>query len=63
MSKFSFIKSIYQSAIEHQNREIKKAIINQSSEHHLNENAAYLHVALETWKIGHTKRNRGMLLL
>ena len=28
VSKFSFIKNIYQSAVEHQNREIKKAIIN-----------------------------------
>ena len=50
VSKFSFIKDIYQSAVEHQSREIEKAIINQSNEYRLNENAAYLHVALETWE-------------
>ena len=31
VSKVSFIKDIYQSAVEHQSREIEKAIINQSS--------------------------------
>ena len=31
MSKVSFIKDIYQSAVEHQSREIEKTIINQSS--------------------------------
>ena len=31
MSNVSFIKDIYQSAVEHQSREIEKAIINQSS--------------------------------
>ena len=45
MSKVSFIKDIYQSAVEHQSREIEKAIINQSNEYRLNENAA-----LETWE-------------
>ena len=44
------VKDIYQSAVEHQSREIEKVIINQSSEHHLNEDAAYVHVALETWE-------------
>ena len=39
---------MYQSVIEHNNREIEKAIINQNSEYHLNENATYLHVPLET---------------
>ena len=29
VSKFSYIKGIYQSAVEHQSREIEKAIINQ----------------------------------
>ena len=50
VSKFSFIKDIYQSAVEHQSREIEKAIITQSNEYRLNENAAYLHVVLETWE-------------
>ena len=48
VSKFSYIKDIYQSAVEHQSREIEKAIINQINKYRLNENAAYLHVALET---------------
>ena len=48
VSKFSIIKDIYQSAVEHHSREYEKAIINQSNEYRLNENAAYLHVSLET---------------
>ena len=47
--KFSFIKDIYQSAVEHQSQETEKAIFNQSNEYHLKENPAYLHVVLETW--------------
>ena len=50
LSKFSLTKNIYESAVEHQNQELEKAIINQSNEYCLNENAAYLHVALETWQ-------------
>ena len=50
VSKFSFIKNIYQSAVEHQNREIEKVIINQNNDCRLNKNAAYLHVDLETWE-------------
>ena len=50
VSKFSIIKDIYQSAVEHHSREYEKAIINQSNEYRLNENAAYLHVSLETWE-------------
>ena len=48
VSEFSFIKDIYQSAVEHHSREIKKLIINQSNEYRLNENAPYLHVSLQT---------------
>ena len=29
---------------------MEETIINQRSEYHLHENAAYLHCALETWK-------------
>ena len=52
VSKFFFIKDIYQSAAEPQNREIEKVINNQNekNEYCLKENAAYLHVALETWE-------------
>ena len=46
--KFPFIKDIYQLAVEHQNQEIEKAIINQSNGCRLNENTSYLYVALET---------------
>ena len=48
VSEFSFIKDIYQSAVEHHSREIKKLIITQSNEYRLNENAPYLHVSLQT---------------
>ena len=63
VSKFSFIKDIYQSAVEHQSREIEKAIINQSNEYRLNENAVYLYAALETWEKWTCEKNRDILLL
>ena len=49
LSKFTFIKKIFQASVDHQRREIEKALIGQSSEYRLNKNAEDLQVPLEMW--------------
>ena len=49
ISKFTFIKKIFLASVDHQRREIEKALVGQSSEYRLNKNAEYLQVPLETW--------------
>ena len=49
LSKFTFIKKIFQASVDHQRREIEKALIGQSSDYRLNKNAEDLQVPLEMW--------------
>ena len=49
VSKTIFIKEIWKPAVDHQHFEMEKAVINQSSEYRLSQEAAYLSVPIELW--------------
>ena len=49
VSKIIFIKEIWKPAVDHQHFEMAKAVINQSSEYRLSQEAAYLPVPIELW--------------
>ena len=49
VSKTVFIKEIWKPAVDHQRFEMEKAVINQSLEYGLSQEATYLSLPIELW--------------